>query len=342
MDEYLVVGSPKEVNISNKLRTNTLSKIKQSSPTDCSEELFSDLRSAVFMEMKVDCFPGFLSSDIFLNHVRQELKKSSGYLDKIGTLKATPSSPFHQEYADYDLTDFSGPQEITDEDFDRIYSRMSLEDNNSTLLFSTPTQSRSISGNSKKTIVRDVMILPFDCHEIFSIVLCSEFGRQLDNKHKIKYEWHRQSNGDKYKSLYMNISTKLGFPLNNRYNPSVASAKKLPNGDIIVISKSVQGDEIPCDRKCVRSLCILAYFFEKIRDNQCKYTFMTIFNLGGFVTPNIIKMLIPYQKKDTLQELITEEGYKRKETGTKGPELDHPINQSLLYNIEKNKVNSLM
>ncbi|KAL0486644.1 RGS13 [Acrasis kona] len=337
IENFIVVGAPKEVNISNKSREEAILKFAASSTSQCDAEMFSNLRIAVYMEMKEDCFVGFLTSSHLLKHVQKNLKKDKNYLSKIGTPKPVTSVPQLPIVPQGDLRffiDFTTP-EIVDIDFDRIMARIEKEDDWDTFI-SAKGYTRSVSKNTVDgyKVAKDEMCFQCDHEEVFNVAKCSEYSDLIDAAVKIKYDYYQFIDNDKYRSVATNNTTRFPYPMSERYNPCVTAAKTLPNGDILVACKSVDKLDIPYNDKHVRTKNFSGWLFQKLEEGTCKYTFVVVFDLGGFMTPKIMNSLMSFQKS-TVYDVINDVLKERKSIGIRGPDTDHPIYKSLLYHKSK-------
>ncbi|KAL0485421.1 hypothetical protein AKO1_015197 [Acrasis kona] len=330
--EYLTVGAEKEINISNKLREEAVAKYNESNSNCCDIDLFSDIRVAIFMSLKDDCLSGFLSSDEFTLHVHKELKKNKSYLSLIGTQKT--------EQASQDPTpppEVNECAEITDEDFNNILLRMRGEEEVWDTVYTSEQYTRSISRESSKGFkaIKNELTFPFDREEVFNITQCSKYSDAIDMEvFKYKRTYHQHIESGKYDGVVTHYELVLPFPINNRYFVSLSSAKKLPNGDILLISKSCNIDGVPFNKKHIKGTAMQGHLFEKTKKDCCKYTVLSAFNLGGFVAPQIVRKL---HNTEAFVELIENARYERLSNEEEGPSPEHPIYKSLVYNVVGSK-----
>ncbi|KAL0483852.1 regulator of G-protein signaling [Acrasis kona] len=334
--EYISIGSPKEVNISGKLRETTLQRYSASSPANCDSNLFNELRVAIFMELKEDCMSSFVASDLFISHVHKELKKNKEYLSQIGTIKVERRLSVLELESCYD---FDTKPEVTEEDFRKIMIRFASSGGEWQIIKQAKRCCRSLSKaevNGLKTI-KHVVSVPFDCDEVFYITQCSRYSAQIDSEIFKSKRTHQYSiDFEKFNAVITHHEIVLPFPLTNRYIITSNAVKRLENGGIVMMSKTVEVENVPYNPRHVKATALAGYIYEKVRGGHCRYTSLALFNLAGAIPPAIYNKLISIMHSDSLVDSIEQAGYDRLANGSTGPDPDHLLYKSLLYNEKKN------
>ncbi|KAL0483249.1 regulator of G-protein signaling [Acrasis kona] len=333
--EYLEVGAEKEVNVSSRLREATLRRFKTCSDTNCDGTLFNELRTAIFMELREDCMAGFIASDIFKAHVKKELKKNNNYLSRIGTVKPERRLSLLELE---ELYNFNDKPEITDDDFERVLKRCSEQGGEWDIIKQAKRCCRSLSRSDIKGFktLKHVVYVPFSREEVFYITQCSEQAAKVDlDIFKSKRTHYHFMDFDKYRAVVTHQEVMLPFPLNNRYQITTSAVRRLPNGNIIMVSKTASVDNIPYNPKHVKATSLNGHIYEELPGGHCRYTILSFFDWAGIIPAPIWNKLISIMKTDSLVDVIEQAGYDRMSRSVSGPLLEHPLYQSLMYNQQK-------
>jgi hypothetical protein len=107
INKYITVNSECELNLSREVRNKVLQRFSdiqqvEQDEQECPIDLFDKVQQAIFFELKEDSFSRFITSDLFLGHVKKELKKDPSYLSKIGTLKSEVKDSQRQSFCGID------------------------------------------------------------------------------------------------------------------------------------------------------------------------------------------------------------------------------------------------
>ncbi|KAL0478320.1 regulator of G-protein signaling [Acrasis kona] len=327
MKEFVEPNSPKEINVSSTTRQHAMDLMQQSNSTTCALNLFEELRIPVYMELKDDTFPNFLSSDIFVEHIEEMLRTNTEYLSQIGVMRVnSPNSPTSPTRRKNTLFSKQSLQ-INDEDFDAMCQDIKADD----LLKSMLSVSISQSRNRHFTRYKNTFSVELDREEVFNVL--SSQSTRLDEalKSKSKVESTFTCNG--YYVATTHDIYYCPFPMTHRDYSSVTSCRRQSCGSIIIIKKSVVNPEVPSCKKYVRAHHVQGILIENKNDGS-QITILSFIDLSG---PSLFKKLVKKEKRDArLCQAVLEEHNEQIKTGKKGSKKGCFLYESLMY-FESNK-----
>ncbi|KAL0483354.1 regulator of G-protein signaling [Acrasis kona] len=311
MLEYIQEGSPSEVNVSCAQKAALNEEFKKCSDSYCPNSLFDEVRLTVYVGLKEDCFGSFVNSKEFSKHVKQTLKTDPNYLSHVGSLKR----------GRYILKELAKSKDlrIGDLDFEFGLTNLNCEWTN---VFSTHDYSvyvskeKSPSGFKKK---KEVMTLPFSAQEVYDIVICSETNQEILSNQKRTRTYLNAVECNKYKAVTVHAVQSMPFLCKNIDASLLCCSKRLDDGSIIHVEKSVCNPDVPESKNLVRTSALTTQLFENI-EGGCRYTDVTDFDCG--FTPSLINFMVCCLAKRHLTNfhVILEAGNRRKEIGASGPD----------------------
>ncbi|KAL0481783.1 regulator of G-protein signaling [Acrasis kona] len=332
---FLTPESTCEINVGHKLRESVIDEFNKSSEKICSRDLFDDIRVCIYAELREDNFPSFLNSKVFIDFMSDSLKEDAQFLSKIGspslvdtqsndsiscdekTVAASQSGK--RNAINYDEKKI----EISDADFDQALSDIKDED-----MWKLFTQTDRIVINiSKESFyhgkrcfkkAREELILPFGVEEVFYAYTDPRYCNTFDKA--VKQEVANYIIQDKYSIVLFHLKLKLGFPFKNRDFCLLNSCKRLPDGSILSVRKSVESHLVPSRRSHVRAVLVGGMLFEKLKNNRTRMVQSYFVDIGGYITPAIyMKALLNRAAIGDFSEQLQEVCRKRRDDGDKGP-----------------------
>ncbi|KAL0478223.1 RGS13 [Acrasis kona] len=312
MLEYFDANSPSEVNVSCSQKASLNEEFKKCSANHCPNTLFDDVRLAVYVGLKEDCFGSFVSSKDFGKHVKDTLKTDPNYLSHVGSLKR----------GRYILKDLAKSKvlSVTDIDFECALTNLKCDWNT---VFSNHNYSiqlskqKSSSGFKKR---KEVMTLPFSAQEAYNIIVCGETRKQIQDSLCRSEKMLQAVDCGKYKAVTVHCVQKTSFPLKNRDASLLCCSKRLQDGSIIHFEKSVRNPNVPLTKNVIRTSTLMTQLFEDV-EGGCRFTSVTDFDFGGSLNPALLNLSMSFVR--TVLNVILEAGRKRKELGISGP--DHSL-----------------
>jgi len=248
--DYLNQGSSKCVNVSHKLRLKVEGQFRTCDENNCPINLFDELRLCVYVEMKQDCFPSFLLSESFHAYVMAKMKKNPAYLEELGELRQGAQSPeVAAEISNLGVLYDPDLIEATNTDFDRLLSDVGDKEMwrpvfKSELRSVFVSKSPYFSGKKGLKKMFETGILNCTVDEAFNAYADHEqlmiIEKEISNITTIEYK-----EGPKFAHVILRFQYKLPFPLRNRDFCLLHSVRKEPNGDLIMIHKSVNHPDLP-------------------------------------------------------------------------------------------------
>jgi hypothetical protein len=348
--EFLELNAPKAINISNKLREEARSRINQSSEDNCPKDLFDEIRLAVYLDLK-QCSNGFLDSELFRNHVAEQLKQDPDYMNSLGTIKDeardgsldenSANTPVRERSSSTKtISDIYDPTAITvtDEDFQRVIDDICNKEMWS-LVFKSDKRSVLVSKNpafnGKRGLKRMVesTIFPYPIDEVFFALIDDAYQSKVEKGiHETKFvqcETYGKYMGAIYHSKYK-------FPLMKKRDFVILkSCRKEPNG-YCIMRKSVSLEQIPEYSSCIRAFTMGGVLIEKIDDNTTRVCGTYYADLGGFVTPTIYNKLMTL-RDDSYYKAVVKACKERRQMGIREPLRSNHNMETLLYHIKHNK-----
>ncbi|KAL0477318.1 RGS1 [Acrasis kona] len=295
--EFINRDSPKELNIGNRLRQETLNKFEQSPKNQPSISLFDDVKVVVYMELKEDSLLTFTSSKLFEAFVVNAIKKDQNYLLQIGTLKAKSDATKESRQARYNVDKF----EVTNEDFDLIYNDLKngtwRTNNRGTLSVST---NRKFINSRGLRLIREVQRLPFDCEEVFNTVMGSkECSDKIEKYHHTVHEYFDSFVCGNYLVHPFRAVLSCSFPMVDREFCGLQSVRRQPDGSIIAISKSVVNNIlVPANKDFVRAFMLHGQLFENRSGGYSVFSTVSFIDMCGFVNPTVFNQMVKYRTDD--------------------------------------------
>ncbi|KAL0480747.1 STARD6 [Acrasis kona] len=343
ISQYLCDKSGHEVNIGHQEKAALLENFGRCSEELCPGDLFDEVRISVYLELKLDCFDNFISSEFFVHHVEQKLKYDINYLFKIGTLKKSDSS----SSGDSDLDSSNSTDSpvvksvqsklcnskcinIEDDDFEQFEDMNDL------------TKWKLVNGKGDKAVYLSIKnhqngkrrikkcletgIFNYSQQEVFESV-CSDEFLNLQKK-SLKNTYVDYMTFGKYAASVLHIRVKLKFPIADRDFVIFSSAKRLDNGDILILRKSINYEKVPPQKDYIRGQLFAGTLIQKIDENTTRYKLLTFTDLKGWMSPILFNKLLQLKKDDKYADI--EKAIKIRRSA-KAPSKNAPIMKTLAH-----------
>ncbi|KAL0479847.1 RGS13 [Acrasis kona] len=288
--EFIEVNSPKEVNVSNKLRQTFFEAFSHCDESKCPSDLFDELRVNIYMELKADCLPGFIASPQLAKHIKKVLKKNPDYLSQIGSPKTVVRNPSSPTIRSKKIGLDDNRLQITDEDFDQVLAYIKFQDadvhgETNISKFYHDLVTRGVK------VAREDITINYKSDEVFNSLLGSTEGLvKMDSYQKTSVEFFEDSVCEKYKTFQYRSTMTCGFPLGNRDFSVIASARREPDGSILVVRKSASNPLIPVHKDYIRGSIVQGHLFENVK-GHCRFLSINLIDLSGSVKTSAINKI---------------------------------------------------
>jgi hypothetical protein len=292
IETFLLEKSKKYVAVSQLQKQKTIHKYNSYNATHCPRSLFASIKSTVLGELKEHYLEPFLHSEQFAKFVQKQCKQNPKYLEELGSLKpmseeAEEEKPEPAELANLGVLYDPNRIEATNADFDRLLTDIRDKEMwqlvyNSTRDDRSVFVSKSPYFNGKKGLKKmfETGILPctvdeaFNCYADYSELLTIE--KEIDDIEMIEYR-----EMERFAATVLRFKYKLPFPLKNRDFCLLHSVRKEPNGNLIMIRKSINHPQCLPNRSFVRGVVSGGIAFEKVDDNHTRYSQSYFVDYGG-------------------------------------------------------------
>ncbi|KAL0491886.1 cytochrome P450 [Acrasis kona] len=311
--EYVdTITATKEVNIGHKARNKVIEEFKTCNEADCPVNLFDEVRLSVYLELKVDCLNNFVNTEGFLTFLQDKLKQNPDYLQRIGVLKTNKESDdtsTDEESVGTPVTlsrIYDASVTLTDQDFEGFVEEM-FDPSKWQLISKIGELSFSLSKSkhySKKRGIKKMLetgVVPYTQIEVFNGMHSKEFAKIQDSA--FTYDVLDYIDFGKYAGGLIHVKVKLKFPLMDRDFVFLTSAKRLENGDILIVRKSVQENSYLTD-KHIRAFSFSGSLLRKIDEKNTRYYILSFTDLMGWFTPKLFNMTLKYKNTEWHERLL--------------------------------------
>jgi hypothetical protein len=301
---YLAEEAMYSVNVSHLQKQKVIQEFKKCSESDCSINLFDELRLSVYIELKQDCFGTFLRSESFHKYIEKQLKRNPDYIQTLGAPKSRIMLEELESIETNDEAELSNlgvlydPNrvEATDADFDRLLNDIRDKDMWKPVFQSEVrsvyvSKSPYFSGKKGLKKMYETGILPCSVDEAFNVYAdYSELltiEKEISNVTAIEYK-----ELGRFAVTVLRFQYKLPFPLKNRDFCLLHSVRKEPNGDVVMIRKSINHKMCPRSKNYVRGVVSGGIAFEKIDENTTRYSQSYFVDYGGWINSSLFNKII--------------------------------------------------
>jgi hypothetical protein len=343
--DFLDLTAKHAINISNKLREEARQRIAESNETNCPKDLFDEIRLSVYLDLK-QCHQGFIESELFRKHCREQMTEDPDYLSSIGTMKldmddsnggassdevsitaTTPtdlsSSTLSPTASVKDISSLYDPKVmlVTDLDFQRVLD--GIGDTNSWKpIYTSKHRSVSVSKdpvyNGKRGLKQmlEVMTIPFGIDDVLYALMDENYLKVVEkgimDSKLLSFEKY-----DQYAATITHNKFRMPM-LSKRDFCVLSSIRQEENGSYLWVRKSVEHEQAPESKDFIRAIMFGGSYFEKIDENNTKLTQMTYCDLQGWITPGIFNKLTAL-RDDTYYNAICASVKERKMIGVLEP-----------------------
>jgi hypothetical protein len=345
VDTYLSDKAARQVNVGHVLRSKVLNNFKNCDDKNCPTNLFDEMRVNIYIELKQDCLQNFLQGSTFHKFVKRQLKVDPDYLGSIGTLKPHLDVPT-EETVEVDTENENeklkqlgvlyDPNviEATDSDFDRVYHdirdlemwRPVFQSEKRTVYVS---KNPFYSGKKGLKKMFETGILPCSVDEAFNAyadpTTLMVIEKEISKITNIDYK-----EGTKYASVVVRFQYKLPFPLKNRDFCLLHSVRKEPNGNMIMLRKSVNHEMCPVDRAYIRGVVSGGICFEKVDEYHTRYSQTYFVDYGGWISAPMFNKIIE-MRDDYWHNTVIKSVALRREKGLGRPVVSNRVIDTLEF-----------
>jgi hypothetical protein len=355
--EYLELGAPKAINVSNKQREEARKQVNESTELSCSKDIFDALRLSVYTDLK-RCLPTFLDSETFQNHVIEEMKTSENYLSTLGTIKDSYSSTMvtSEEATGSDecttdvkisasskkyLSDVYNPKllSVHDSEFQSLTDEFNNQDMWKTV-YNSDKRSVYVSKNViycgnkgiKKMLERSI----FKCtpDELLYALIDEKYFTTIE-KGLYDMEQKQYEKCGKYAGSVVYGRYKLPL-MSKRDMVLIHSGKRNEDGSYLILKKSVELDTVPEQKGFIRMMCFGGYLIEKIDDVHTRMTVTFFGDLGGLIPAPIHNRLMAL-RDDSYYKAAMKAVQERRSLGLEEPSKSFGVLETIRYH-ESQKV----
>ncbi len=340
---YVHVGSIKEVNIGNELRTETLTKFEQCTDSDCPANLFDNLGSLVNYELKLENFANFLSTDAFLDHVYDNICMDSKYLQTISAEPTTDVSTDELTVQNAEQTSQLGElynmndHTVNDEAFELIKNEVH-DESMWRPITTTPTRSTMISKNpfyiGKRGLRKfcETGVVPYTVDEVFNTVNdFDNYARKIE-KDITGVDQIDMVECGKYAVTILRCKFKMVFPMKNRdFVYGISTKRDYGNNNIVQVRKSVIHEKMPVDKDYIRAVMIGGMVLEQVDETSCRYYQTFVIDMAGWLPLSLFNKLLTL-RDDSYYKLLVECCQDRREKiGNVPPARSNGVVETLRY-----------
>ncbi|KAL0482957.1 hypothetical protein AKO1_014105 [Acrasis kona] len=342
MTTYIRDGAKEQINLGFAVRQKIIKSYNETTDQECSKNLFDELRIFVYVELKQDCFQGFITHNIFTKFVKKKVKNDPEFLKSISTVKKRIDieTPSESEDVIFDTNSQLGvlydPEmmEVTDEDFLRV-NRDIADREMWKAVFRSEERAVFVSKNpfynGKRGLKKmyETGIIPFSAKEAFNAYTDAQHILLIE-KEIAKITTVDYQEQDRHALVVLRFQYKLPFPLSNRDFCLLHSAKRDSNGTYSMIRKSILHPDCPVDKNYVRAVATGGIVFEKIDENTCRYSQTYYADYGGWLTASMFNKIVE-MRDDSWHHAMIKACRARRVRGLGRPAASNSIINTLEY-----------